>query len=860
MFWIGLTVLSIASSVFVFSYFPRAFPIVTLDLQMDRQAALQSATQLAESYGWGPEGYRQAASFRVDQELQDFVELEGGGTDAFRTLIREGLFSPYTWRVRHFTQGETNETLIRFTPRGQFYGFREKLPEDEPVPSLSSDSARQVAQTAAIDWQVDLEDFELIETSQERRPGGRIDHSFVYERRDGQIGQGRVRMKLVVSGNKLSELTHSVKIPEAFTRRHEEMRSANNTIASMALIVVAVVYVLGGCGLGLFFLLKERWILWRKPLIWGLSIAFLQVLAGINEWPLAWMDYDTAISSGRFLVTQVVLLMMGFLFLGVLITLSFMAAEGLSRKAFPHHIQLWKLWSRPVAATAPLLGRTTGAYLLVSVFWAFEVALYFLATQILGWWTPSEALFQPDILATYFPWLSSIAVSAQAGFWEESLFRAVPIAGAALLGDRFGNRKTWIVGAFILQAVVFGALHANYPAQPAYARLVELIIPSVGFGLIYLFFGLLPAVVLHFSVDVVAFSLPLFVSSASGIWINRVLVVIIGLVPLWIVLMGRIRSGQWLKVPENAYNRNWTPPQVITIRRETRPEETRYPEEAPGATGRLITLAGVAGLILWLSFTPFHTPVPRVTIGRSLSRELALDTLTARQVNLPEETKTLSRLDENLNRQHRFVWQEGGQETYHRLLGQYLTGPHWLVRFAQFQGDVAERADEYQVSIAGDGSPFRVHHQLPESSPGARLSESQARLLARRALQESQNMDPETVKEISAEESALPGRTDWVFTFSDTVTYPLEKGEARIAIEINGDQVVDSHRYVHVPETWIRQEKSRRNLSVILGLASRMALVILFLAGVVVSLIRWSKAGRPVQEEPHQKRFSSSTF
>ena len=46
--------------------------------------------------------------------------------------------------------------------------------------------------------------------------------------------------------------------------------------------------------------------------------------------------------------------------------------------------------------------------------------------------------------------------------------------------------------AFVVQAVIFGAGHAPYPTQPSFARPVELIIPSIGFGLLYVYFGLLP--------------------------------------------------------------------------------------------------------------------------------------------------------------------------------------------------------------------------------------------------------------------------------------------------------------------------------------------------------------------------------
>ena len=191
-----------------------------------------------------------------------------------------------------------------------------------------------------------------------------------------------------------------------------------------------------------------------------------------------------------------------------------------------------------------MLGRTAAGYLFVSVFFAYDVVLYLVATRKFGWWAPAEALVHPDVLATYAPWLSAIANSLQAGFWEESLFRAVPIAGAALIGDRFGKRRLFIVIAFVVQAIIFGSGHAPYQNQPAYARPVELIIPSMGFGLLYLYFGLLPGIILHFVFDTVWFALPIFVAHAPGIWLQRSMVVVVALVPLWIVLLRRRFAGR----------------------------------------------------------------------------------------------------------------------------------------------------------------------------------------------------------------------------------------------------------------------------------------------------------------------------
>ncbi|MGH7455896.1 MAG: hypothetical protein ACRENG_31355, partial [bacterium] len=96
-FWMVLSLMSIGAIIFTYRFFPEAFPIVSLDLQMDRQNALDAARRLAAQYNWKPEGFEQAASFKLDQETQNFVELEAGGKAAFRQMLQENLYSPYTW-------------------------------------------------------------------------------------------------------------------------------------------------------------------------------------------------------------------------------------------------------------------------------------------------------------------------------------------------------------------------------------------------------------------------------------------------------------------------------------------------------------------------------------------------------------------------------------------------------------------------------------------------------------------------------------------------------------------------------------------------------------------------------------------
>ena len=131
---------------------------------MDRGHALDEARAVAARNNLGPPGYREAASFSGDDEAQTFVELEGGGKDAFTRMLREHLYEAYIWRVRHFKDGETNESTIRFTPDGRPYGFVEKLKEDAPGAALDAAAARRIAEDAATTrWNVDLSKFALAE-------------------------------------------------------------------------------------------------------------------------------------------------------------------------------------------------------------------------------------------------------------------------------------------------------------------------------------------------------------------------------------------------------------------------------------------------------------------------------------------------------------------------------------------------------------------------------------------------------------------------------------------------------------------------------------------------------------------------
>ena len=835
-FWAAFAALSIACTAFAVVNLPRAFSIVELDLEMDRAAALSEAGRLAGEFDWGPADYRQAASFRVDDRARSFVELEGGGPEVFAGLLRDGPFHPYQWVVRNFRGGEVREAEVRFRPDGAPYGFRETLAEDAPGAALDSDAARAVAEAGAgAPWDVPLDRYEPVEASQAERPGGRIDHTFVYEHTAAQAGEGRFRLRLVVRGDRLTELTHVLQVPEAFDRRYEEMRSANVGIGIAGQLAMYLIYG-GGIAIGLFLLLRQRRVLWRMAFVWGVSIAaFAQLLAGLNQWPLLWMAYDTAVSETSFAIQQVTTQVGAFLAFTGIYTLSFMAAESLSRRAFPHHLQLWRCWSQDGARTWTVLGQTVAGYLIVGIDLAFVVGFYWVTIAYLGWWSPSDAMVSPDLLATVLPWLSPLAISLHAGFWEECLFRAVPLAGAALIGDRYGNRRAWIAGAFVLQILIFGAAHAGYPTQPSYARVVELIVPSTIFGLLYLRFGLLPAIVLHFAFDAVLIGTPLFLSSAPGAWVDQGIYGLIFLVPLWVALRARYRGGAWTEAPASLRNAAWTPPAEAPAA-EAPPPPAREVADLPSLPA--VAAVGVVGFGLWAYTAATPSESPGVGVGRAEAVAAAREVLAGQGVDPAAWTET-SQVFGVLGPQHRFVWSEAGEEAHRTLLGDYLAATGWRVRYARFEGDVAARAEEHIVWIASDGTPWRREHRLAEGTPGASLPEEAARALARDAVVRLGRAAD--LPEVSAESASHPARTDWTFIFRDETVPDLAGGEARVAVEIAGDEVVDTRRYVFLPEAWRRADEQRRASLQIASVASTIVLRLLLVAGAVLAVVRMTR-------------------
>jgi len=847
-FWIGYAVLSVAALFIAARLFPLAIPVVNLDITQSRGEALARAQSLAAERGLPPRAIA-AARFDHDGLAQNYVELEGGGKLAFAALTSGKLYSPYWWEVRRFTPGEIEEDTLRFRPDGAPLGFSRTIAEsyvhDAASKALARDAARALAEARAqADWGVDLSHYALIQQSQETRQTGRVDHEFVYERPE-KLGDATIRLRLVVAGDELVGVAPYVKVPERFQRRFEELRSVNNLIANVASVAALLLYGIGGVVFGSLWLARRHWLAWRPALVAGLCVSALLALASLANAPAAWYAARTTETVATFWTKQGAAALAVLVFAGIALGAVFMAAESLSRRAFPHQPQLWRLWGAEAGASRQVLGRTLGGYLFVPIELALVALFYYATNRWLGWWQPSEVLTDPNILGSSVPALSPIALSLQAGFLEECAFRAIPLSLGALIGARYGRRGLGIAIALVLQAVVFGSAHANYPGFPAYSRPVELFVPSIIWGLIYLRFGLLPTILLHATFDLTLFSIPVFLLDAPGALVQQALIVAAGAVPLLVVAWRLMRARTLHELPAGLWNGAWQP-RLPRAEVEAAAPVAHTSNRYAAAFQRAMPLVGLVGLAAWALFAPFRPDAPAPHVDRAAAVAAAEGALAERGVRLGAEWQRLSTVraapdDPSQWLMHTFVWREGGADTYHKLIGGLLAPPVWDVRFAHFEGDVAERAEEWRVTVGPNGEVRTVRHTLPESRPGATLTREVAQAKADEVLRARFDVDPATLRSVAADETKRPARTDWTFSWADPRIPVGDSGEARYVVGLSGDEVTSYGRYVFVPQQWQRAEEQRMNRAQLATIAAGLIFVAAGLAALVIGIVAWMR-------------------
>ena len=148
----------------------------------------------------------------------------------------------------------------------------------------------------------------------------------------------------------------------------------------------------------------------------------------------------------------------------------------------------------------------------------------------------------------------------------------------------------------------------------------------------------------------------------------------------------------------------------------------------------------------------------------------------------------------------------------------------WRVRYFQ-----PLRAEEWRVWVSQEGTVSKIDHILDDKAPGARLAPEEARRLAEGFLAKDQILRSGELRLVDSASESKDRRTDHSFVWKDD-TFHLGEAQARVSLEVQGDEVSGVRRYLKLPEEWLREFQSPRPAGMLIpGAAGAVGLLLLIL-------------------------------
>ncbi len=558
--WRILAAVSIVCIPISIALFPIAHPFLSSNVRLNRSSAVAAAYDFAAAIDMGNiSDVNDAVIIESNDSLRNYIGLMAGGKTAISKLIKDEQFDLHRWKVRLFSLGDSDELTVWFDLAGQPLAMVRKATTGEDGSGTSATTIEpHIAEKVRELFDIDLADYELERQESSSSSTGVMMQSYWFKSLNELIPGAEQMLEIAIRGRELVKFSQYTRLPGGFIDEYESRHALNDRITNITLIFVILLYAGAGLVGGLIFSIRQRYLMWKKPLIVAAAMSCLQLLLLLNHVSAKWMTFDAAGSNLSFPLDWLMTIMPRLLLGTAALTLLFMVAESMSRKAFGDHLQFWNIFTPDYGATKEVLEQVSIGYLFSIIYFALYLGLSVFTTRYLGWWLPSE--IDPQILAWPFPSFDSFPGALSTAMVEETLFRAIPLAGAALIGEKLKRRKLMLGVGLVVQTLLFCLIHASHAQQPFCARLVaELIIPTVVVGFLFVRYGLLPGMVLHYSAIVIWIGAPVLISSAPGMWVHKAVILLTMLIPLGLVLFARLRQGHWSDAPQSFYNRSWTP-------------------------------------------------------------------------------------------------------------------------------------------------------------------------------------------------------------------------------------------------------------------------------------------------------------
>ena len=822
--WVAL---GIVGTIFAYKYFFRAFPEASVDFRVTRSEALQRAQSFVAGLGENVSGYRSAIVFSVDDDAKTYLERELGLQQA-NQLMSSQLHIWY-WDVRFFRPQQEEEFYVRVSPAGNVVGYTHKIEEARAGAAPARAAAQASAQkflVSKLGLDASQWDFLPEEANSTKRPN-RTDWDFTWEKRGFRAKDAPYRLTVSLQGEHVGGAQEYLRVPEAWQRSYQRLRSANDTLALV--FTVPYILLLGFAVWLAFRLTNSGQSSWHGAIVLGLLVAGLLFLQNLNDWPLWSASYNTNSSYDGFLLAKIGMALVLALLTAITVTLVLPAAEPLYRASQPQRLQLAKAFTLRGLRSKEFFSAAVVGLSLAAAHIGYVVAFYVVASHF-GAWAPQEINYEESV-NTLIPWISGAAIGLLASTNEEFTFRlfAIPFF-TRLTGSR------WI--AVIVPAFMWSFLHSNYPQEPPYIRGIEIGLIGIVAGLVMLRWGILATLIWHYTVDASLVGLLLVRSNNLYFKVSGIVVALAAAAPLLFAAVSYLSRGKF-ETDEDLLNQAAPAPEISL---GAGPDEVsaavsmrRYDALSSRTLALLAVCLVAGGAVAWKLKPESIGDYLRLSVNaRSVrSRADAILQQHGLQPNSYKHATVLVNVTDPTTNE--FLRERVGVARLNEILATQVPGALWRVRYFS-----DSQPEEYAVVLRPDGSLHAIRHTVADEAPGASLRKEEAMALAEKFLREEKKIDLSRWSLVESNSDKRPHRTDHTLTWQQNAPVdPAAEGSAeehafaRIELVVLGDEVTNYRTYIKIPDEWRRKQEEKTLTRIVFG----YAIPILIVAGFAITVL-----------------------
>jgi len=824
--WVAL---GIVGTIFAYKYFFRAFPEASVDFRVTRSEALQRAESFMAGLGENVSGYRSAIVFSVDDNAKTYLERELGLQQANQMMSSQ--LHIWYWDVRFFRPQQEEEFYVRVSPAGNVVGYTRKIEEARAGATLDRAAAQASAQdflVAKLGLDASRWDFLPEEANSTKRPN-RTDWDFTWEKRGFRAKDAPYRLTVSLQGEHVGGAQEYLRVPEAWQRSYQRLRSANDTLALV--FTVPYILLLGFAVWLAFKLTNAGQSSWHGAIVLGLLVAGLLFLQNLNDWPLWSASYNTNSSYSGFLLAKIGAALVLALLTAITVTLVLPAAEPLYRASQPQRLQLAKAFTLRGLRSKEFFSAAVVGLSLAAAHIGYVVAFYVVASHF-GAWAPQEINYEESV-NTLIPWISGAAIGLLASTNEEFTFRlfAIPFF-TRLTGSR------WI--AVIVPAFLWSFLHSNYPQEPPYIRGIEIGLIGIVAGLVMLRWGILATLIWHYTVDASLVGLLLVRSNNLYFKVSGIVVALAAGAPLLFAAISYLSRGRF-ETDEDLLNQAAPASEIsLTAGAEegSAAVSVRRYDALSSRTLAVLAVCLVAGGLLAWKVKPESIGEYLKLSTNARSVRTRADAILRQHGPEPNSYKHATVLvnvtDPTTNE---FLRERVGVARLNEILVGQVPGALWRVRYFR-----DSQPEEYAVVLRPDGSLHAIRHTVADEAPGASLSKQEAMALAEKFLREEKKIDLSAWSLVESNSDKRPHRTDHTLTWQQNAPLDLSpdhpdvmsnQAYARMELMVLGDEVANYRTYIKIPDEWRRKREEATLTKIVFG----YAIPILIVAGFAITVL-----------------------